>query len=533
MTVSGTANAQFSPGDLARSHQSIDGPNNCTTCHEVGKAISGQKCLTCHREIEGAITSRHGYHFAKSTQTCVRCHKEHLGRDATTFLFDKNTFDHSQTGFSLTGKHANLTCEKCHNARNINDSLTKTLLSEHPHPTYLGLRESCNGCHDNRHDDAQKERCGSCHDASTWTDIKRFDHTVTRYALRGRHLAVHCRQCHLPLALPEKNVIKSFTVENFTSCQDCHKSPHTSKLQEKTCTTCHTEEGWSKTVSNKFDHNLTGFPLSGKHSSLACAKCHKPEQGATFSSTFLLRHRACDDCHEDYHHGEFRKEYENNCSTCHTTERFSPSTFTVAMHKNSSYALTGSHVAVECQGCHPKNRRNTGQFHFEHDRCDDCHANIHDQEFSAAGFANGCATCHRTESWTAVTYDHSVTGFHLAGAHATLPCTKCHQRTSSSQNITISFKGLREPCENCHQDAHNKQFVLDGVTDCKRCHDSTKWSDMAFDHNRQSRFRLTGAHAGLQCGKCHHQEMVGAVRVVRYTPLSMECESCHAGGTLK
>ena len=46
------ASAQFSPGELSRSHQKLEGAQNCTQCHEIGKEISGQKCLGCHEEIK-------------------------------------------------------------------------------------------------------------------------------------------------------------------------------------------------------------------------------------------------------------------------------------------------------------------------------------------------------------------------------------------------------------------------------------------------------------------------------------------------
>ena len=88
--------SQFSPGDLAWAHEKLEGMNHCADCHEVGKEISGMKCLTCHTLIKKELDMRRGYHFAVSTNNCVTCHKDHLGKDAQITVFDRKRFDHLQ-----------------------------------------------------------------------------------------------------------------------------------------------------------------------------------------------------------------------------------------------------------------------------------------------------------------------------------------------------------------------------------------------------------------------------------------------------
>ncbi len=57
--------SQISPGELAKSHSEFEGINNCTKCHTLGKEISGDKCLECHKEIKKRIDEKHGFHFTQ------------------------------------------------------------------------------------------------------------------------------------------------------------------------------------------------------------------------------------------------------------------------------------------------------------------------------------------------------------------------------------------------------------------------------------------------------------------------------------
>ena len=237
------------------------------------------------------------------------------------------------------------------------------------------------------------------------------------------------------------------------------------------------------------------------------------------------------DCHEDYHHGEFSERYSNNCSSCHTTARWSPSLFTVALHNQTRYPLTGSHVAVECQMCHSKKNHPVGQFHSKSLECDACHTNIHGQTFTGVDYADGCRTCHTTDAWNLVRFDHGMTKFTLTGTHTMSACVECHKRVTANHAVSIPFKGLDPICEGCHKDVHAGQFATAGATDCRHCHSATRWKETTFDHQQQSSFSLTGAHKKLGCQECHHAEMREDVSVVRYKPLSGECESCHNGRT--
>ena len=70
-------------------------------------------------------------------------------------------------------------------------------------------------------------------------------------------------------------------------------------------------ERLAKLKSERFDHNTTHFPLTGKHTKVDCAGCHKTTIEKTPST--------CVACHkqDDPHRGR-----RTDCAKCHTTNRW-------------------------------------------------------------------------------------------------------------------------------------------------------------------------------------------------------------------
>ena len=61
-----------------------------------------------------------------------------------------------------------------------------------------------------------------------------------------------------------------------------------------------------------------------------------------------------------------------------------------------------------------------------------------------------------------------------------------------------------------------------------RANTTTAFSDLTFDHDRDSRFPLTGKHAETPCAGCHRPQRVGnGAPFIRYKPLDLTCGSCH------
>ncbi len=45
----------FSPGELAKPHEDLEGMRNCTQCHPAGDQLSQGTCLACHTELKGRV----------------------------------------------------------------------------------------------------------------------------------------------------------------------------------------------------------------------------------------------------------------------------------------------------------------------------------------------------------------------------------------------------------------------------------------------------------------------------------------------
>jgi hypothetical protein len=86
LLVSGSAQAQISPGPLAKAHESLNGATQCASCHEFGTKTPTFKCLECHKEIAKSLSANTGYHAQigiknPNGKDCIRCHLEHNGVD--------------------------------------------------------------------------------------------------------------------------------------------------------------------------------------------------------------------------------------------------------------------------------------------------------------------------------------------------------------------------------------------------------------------------------------------------------------------
>ncbi len=521
------AHAQFSPGELSKAHQGLEGLQNCSQCHEIGTEIRGTKCLECHTEIRKVIGNGHGFHAKNASRACVECHKEHLGRNAKTFQFDREHWDHTQTGFTLRGKHASFRCEQCHTKEKIVESAVRELLGKSGRQTFLGLAKTCVPCHQDVHRGTLAADCQSCHGEDSWGPASRFDHATARFPLKGKHRDLRCEQCHTQLRQTAKAKPVFLATRSFQDCTPCHQSPHKTSFTTKVCNTCHTASGWQVRQQGAFDHSRTSFTLTGEHRSVRCDHCH----GSGASRRLRIRHDQCMDCHSPYHSGLQAKVKENDCGACHTTAGFRPSSFTIGKHALTSFPLSGAHIATLCSRCHVPDGLRRTTLKLDGGKCVKCHTDVHRGQFTAVMSTGGCQSCHETDAWTPSLFDHATTAFPLTGKHAHIACAGCHREAPGS--ATVKYHGTLSRCESCHEDNHGGQFATGNETRCQSCHATADWRKVVFDHNRQSRFVLDGSHRKVRCGACHHAEGIGSRTIVRFKPMDTRCESCHRGGELR
>ena len=123
-----------------------------------------------------------------------------------------------------------------------------------------------------------------------------------------------------------------------------------------------------------------------------------------------------------------------------------------------------------------------------------------------------CESCHDDDTWKKARFDHARTRFPLLGGHLVVACDKCH--------ATQRYKDAKSECIACHDrdDVHKRRLG----TRCETCHNARTWKSWDFNHDRQTKFRLDGAHRKLDCLACHRQP------VQTKATLPTSCVSCHA-----
>jgi len=320
----------------------------CAGCHGPGNANlhPARTCNTCH--------ARDDAHKGTNGTDCANCHSPRAWKQVS--------FDHDRmTSFPLKGAHRAAACAGCH---------------KQP-PKIAKPPITCNACHakDDAHKGGNGQDCERCHTEKAWKSVS-FNHaTMTRFPLLGKHAQVRCETCHVHPANEVKLV---------TQCGSCHAKDdaHSGKLGGD-CQRCHSSESWKTGI--RFDHDLTRFPLLGKHSTLECTSCHA---GKDFTAKGL----ACAACHEDKRHAGTLGT-PAPCQKCHVTTAWKAWTFD---HDHAtSFALTGRHRGLICSACHVR----AGDPGKLGTRCVDCHRR---DDRHRGGFGDDCAECHVTSGFSEI-----------------------------------------------------------------------------------------------------------------------------------
>ena len=464
----GVVNKLLAPGPLMAGHKDLE-HGDCLKCHDAGQGVPDSKCLDCHVEIKKSIREKQSFHgLAKGT--CIACHDDHKGRSHDTTGVNEKNFDHRKTSFTLHGAHAKITCIKCHTEKRSDKATRKN--DTH----FFGLSSSCKECH--KKDDvhfftkkfAEKE-CSFCHDDVRWENAK-FDHKrETGYELIGKHAQISCEKCHAPNG--KSSAKYDFPELNQKGCLTCHTDHHKDHLEPRfrggKCEQCHAQTTWS---IKQFEHKITGFVLKGAHAKVACLDCHKQDSGikstADKNFDFAGTDSACASCHKDYH-------------------------------------------------------------------------GFRDEVSAKQGALKLCQTCHNDVAWRhLIEFDHNVhTRYPITGKHKGVPCFECHTPEAGGSSKVPNIERIYDfpqlatkTCETCHKSPHEDvPGSIFRSKPCSACHSTDGWKVMGgklpgFDHNRMTRFPLTGDHARATCKSCHQ---VKGKEVYRFPNAEKDfCINCHA-----
>ena len=448
----------------------------------------------------------------------------------------------------LSRGHASLEsqCLKCHDSKGV--SSDKCLACHgplrvrvvagkglHAQPAY----RDCKTCH--------VEHQGEQADLVWWGKAGRaaFDHAATGYALEGKHRALECASCHKPgtVAGPVAAVAGAASAARTylglsSTCLSCHADPHRGQFARRQCLACHAMTGWKP--ASRFAHGQTAYPLTGKHTDVACARCHpmtsRSGQGS-FRQYQGVAARECSSCHKDAHEGRLGP----TCSSCHSTAGWAARVPGRFDHERTQYPLRGRHVAVACEACHVPGRPLRVSFA----RCTDCHSDAHLGQLARRADQGRCEACHDVSGFTPSTFlvdAHQTTSYPLAGAHLAVACDACHRPVEAdalrripglvvaagSRRKTPQLRFSSTLCTACHRDPHlGEMDPRAGQRGCLACHQVESWRKVSFDH-AATRFPLTGGHARQACAACHPWLEAGTPRArPRLAATPATCASCH------
>ena len=313
----------------------------CNQCHSSGVyAGLSSPCVSCHL-ANYQRTTNPNHVTSGFPQDCVACH--------TTAQWTGATFNHSTTTtFPLTGAHLQATCTQCHSSG-----------------VYKGLAKTCVSCHlakyqattNPKHSAAGfPQDCSVCHSTTNWLGAT-FNHSTLPFPLVGKHVGLSCVSCHA----------SGVYVGLATTCVSCHLARyqattnpnHTTAGFPQQCDLCHTPTGWTPSI---FNHGTTRFPLTGRHTSVACANCHV---GGKYTGTPT----DCYSCHRTLYTSTTNPNhtaagFPTTCQTCHTTSGWSGATFNHTWFPSSHHGAGGvcstchtnpsDYKVFQCTGCHAK-----------------------------------------------------------------------------------------------------------------------------------------------------------------------------------
>jgi len=246
------------------------------------------------------------------------------------------------------------------------------------------------------------------------------------------------------------------------------------KAPSTECSHCHATSSWADV---RFNHERTGFPLAGAHTTVTCKSCHVVDFQRPLP-------RSCVGCHRDAHAGDLGAQ----CESCHDTSTWR-SRIDADAHRRTNFPLLGGHAALPCVECHyeAKERR----FSRATVDCLACHQSDYARtagtaiDHVARGFdSKQCRTCHGPFRFRPALFpDHDTCYVISAGAHAGLSCSDCH---SSAQ-----FNGAVGSCNT-------------GNLQCTQCH-----SHLCVDMDKRH-LNATVTVAGYKCvsRKCYECHLV-------------------------
>lgn len=468
-------------------------------------------------------------------------------------------FDHSQTGFPLTGAHIQARCASCH-----------------VDGVYKGTPRDCASCHvagnhmgavfKNTTHIPTFDKCDRCHQTRAWSPVKPFDHLGVAPG--------SCQNCHNGNGGATGK--PSGHIATTASCDSCHMTANWKQLSsgglmpanhlptQQACSLCHNQANFVPGVMNHTGivtgcascHSGQSFvgvtpksiPSGHVPTSMPCELCHSPTH--TSPGGFLIPPAPANSPTMMNHAG-----IVSNCTQCHNGQ-----TFAVGVTPKTKNDAPTTHMSTssDCSACHTStttflmaNLTTPPIGHLPTTMvCSTCHSagfGPNSGVMTHTGIVGGCASCHNGQVFTGVAPKSKPVN-HVP---TSMPCESCHSNSNFTafSGTSMNHTGIVTGCASCH----NGQSYF-GVTPvskptgspphlptsmpCETCHSTANTNPGGFGPNAP--MKHTGIVSG--CSTCHGFNNVGiafygvTAKAQTISPThtaagNTPCESCHSSTT--
>ena len=416
----------------------------------------------------------------------------------------QKNFDHLKTGFALTGKHLQTSCESCHQ-----------------NGIFKGTPRECALCHVSGMRSARgnvvmpqqhlptRLTCSSCHNTETFIGAK-FNHAGVAPG----------------------------------SCQSCHSSglstskPASHIQTTASCDTCHRTNAWSPAAN--FDH--TGV-VPG-----TCTSCHGAGRATAKAAQHMPTNanQSCDDCHKSFSTwrptawSHTQMLVNGQCASCHSGG-YPPADGRPANHV--PYASIASMASANCDACHKGSFSSwaNGRVHANFSVTGNC-ASCHSGAFlNAVGKPNNtihtgattCESCHNASGWAGAKVDHGT-------FTAATNCANCHNGTTAATKPAAHIPTGSTSCFACHNVSpalwtptkwNHTQVPVTAA--CASCH-TGGYPPADGKPNNHIPHQTVAVSAAANCDACHKGSTTtwanGGFHI-NYS-VATGCASCHSGAYL-
>ncbi len=205
------------PGELVQGHAKLE--KDCANCHKLfTKGAQTRLCVACHKDIGRDREQGRGLHGKKPDvpRPIATAAIPTIRAGAPTSCSSTRKPSTTPHEFSARRRPQGACLRSCHK----------------PNVKFRNAPGQCIGCHKStdKHKGRLGENCQTCHSEESWSKVRTFDHSKTKFPLTGGHEKVTCEACHPN----EKYKGVPLACSSCHQLQDVHQGKYGAKCKSAT-----------------------------------------------------------------------------------------------------------------------------------------------------------------------------------------------------------------------------------------------------------------------------------------------------------